>query len=50
MTLDKGKKDTEDIVINQEVLSLLDSFADQQKFNNSDLIGMAIFVLIEKYK
>ncbi|MED3985958.1 hypothetical protein P4646_18120, partial [Peribacillus simplex] len=50
MTLEKGKKVRKTIVINEEVGALLDSFADQQKFNKSDLIEIAILDLIEKHR
>ena len=50
MTLEKGKKVRKTIVINEEVGALLDSFADQQKFNKSDLIEIAILDLVKKYK
>ena len=50
VTLEKGKKVRKTIVINEEVGALLDSFADQQKFNKSDLIEIAILDLIKKYK
>ncbi|MDP1420388.1 hypothetical protein Q8G35_18865 [Peribacillus simplex] len=50
VTLEKGKKVRKTIVINEEVGVLLDSFADQQKFNKSDLIEIAIFDLVKKYK
>ncbi|MFJ7311123.1 hypothetical protein [Peribacillus frigoritolerans] len=50
VTLEKGKKVRKTIVINEEVGSLLDSFADQQKFNKSDLIEIAILDLVKKYK
>jgi hypothetical protein len=49
-TLEKGKKVRKTIVINEEVGALLDRFADQQKFNKSDLIEIAILDLVEKYK
>jgi hypothetical protein len=48
--LEKGKKVRKTIVINEEVGALLDRFADQQKFNKSDLIEIAILDLVEKYK
>ncbi|MES1042617.1 hypothetical protein [Peribacillus simplex] len=50
VTLEKGKKVRKTIVINEEVGDLLDSFADQQKFNKSDLIEIAILDLVKKYK
>ena len=50
VTLEKGKKVRKTIVINEEVGALLDSFADQQKFNKSDLIEIAILDLVKKYK
>ncbi|MBK5447086.1 ribbon-helix-helix domain-containing protein [Peribacillus sp. TH24] len=50
VTLEKGKKVRKTIVINEEVGALLDSFADQQKINKSDLIEIAILDLIKKYK
>ncbi|MBK5482850.1 hypothetical protein JFV29_13300 [Peribacillus sp. TH16] len=46
----KGDKVRKTIVINREVGSLLDKFADQQKFNKSDLIEIAILDLIKKYQ
>ena len=48
--LEKGKKVRKTIVINEEVGALLDRFADQQKFNKSDLIEIAILDLVNKYK
>lgn len=42
VTLEKGKKVRKTIVINEEVGALLDRFADQQKFNKSDIIEIAI--------
>lgn len=48
--LEKGKKVRKTIVINEEVGALLDRFADQQKFNKSDIIEIAILDLVEKYK
>ncbi|MGE7596511.1 hypothetical protein ACQKMY_25870 [Peribacillus frigoritolerans] len=48
--LEKGKKVRKTIVINEEVGALLDKFADQQKFNKSDLIEIAILDLVDKYK
>jgi hypothetical protein len=50
VTLEKGKKVRKTIVINEKVGALLDSFADQQKFNKSDLIEIAILDLVKKYK
>ena len=50
VTLEKGTKVRKTIVINEEVGALLDSFADQQKFNKSDLIEIAILDLVKKYK
>jgi hypothetical protein len=50
VTLEKGKKVRKTIVIDEEVGALLDNFADQQKFNKSDLIEIAILDLVEKYK
>ncbi|SNT58752.1 hypothetical protein SAMN05444672_1748 [Bacillus sp. OK838] len=50
VTLEKGKKVRKTIVINGEVGALLDSFADQQKFNKSDLIEIAILDLVNKYQ
>ncbi|MCK2006109.1 hypothetical protein MZM54_32855 [[Brevibacterium] frigoritolerans] len=50
VTLEKGKKVRKTIVINEEVGALLDRFADQQKFNKSDLIEIAILDLVKKYK
>ncbi|MDM5309357.1 hypothetical protein [Peribacillus frigoritolerans] len=50
VTLEKGKKVRKTIVINEEVGALLDSFADQQKFNKSELIEIAILDLVKKYK
>ncbi|KWW22732.1 hypothetical protein AS888_00020 [Peribacillus simplex] len=50
VTLEKGKKVRKTIVINEEVGALLDRFADQQKFNKSDLIEIAILDLVDKYK
>ena len=50
VTLAKGTKVRKTIVINEEVGALLDSFADQQKFNKSDLIEIAILDLVKKYK
>lgn len=50
VTLEKGKKVRKTIVIDEEVGALLDSFADQQKFNKSDLIEIAILDLVKKYK
>lgn len=49
VTLAKGTKVRKTIVINEEVGALLDSFADQQKFNKSDLIEIAILDLVKKY-
>ncbi|MDM5215136.1 hypothetical protein QUF94_27900 [Peribacillus sp. NJ4] len=49
MTLEKGKKVRKTIVINEEVGALLDSFADQQKVNNSYLIEIAILDMVKKY-
>ncbi|MFE0504352.1 hypothetical protein ACWF7H_03075 [Peribacillus butanolivorans] len=51
ITLEKrGDKVRKTIVINREVGSLLDKFADQQKFNKSDLIEIEILDLIKKYQ
>ncbi|MGE7766838.1 hypothetical protein [Peribacillus sp. NPDC096540] len=51
VTLDKkGDKVRKTNVINREVESLLDKFADQQKFIKSDLIEIAILDLIKKYQ
>ncbi|MFD9628326.1 hypothetical protein [Peribacillus muralis] len=50
VTLGKGTKVRKTIVINEEVGALLDSFAEQQKFNKSDLIEIAILDLVKKYK
>ncbi|MGJ3195478.1 hypothetical protein [Peribacillus frigoritolerans] len=50
VTLEKGKKVRKTIVIDEEVGALLDNFADQQKFNKSDLIEIAILDLVKKYK
>ncbi|MFB7642051.1 hypothetical protein [Peribacillus butanolivorans] len=50
VTLEKGNKVRKTIVINEEVGTLLDRFADQQKFNKSDIIELAILDLINKYK
>ncbi|MGG4264372.1 hypothetical protein [Peribacillus simplex] len=50
VTLEKGKKVRKTIVINEEVGALLDSFADQHKFNKSNLIEIAILDLVKKYK
>ena len=46
----KGDKVRKTIVINREVGSLLDKFAEQQKFNKSDLIEIAILDLVKKYQ
>ena len=50
VNLEKGKKVRKTIVINEEVGALLDSFADQQKVNKSNLIEIAILDMVKKYK
>ncbi|MGE7780950.1 hypothetical protein ACQKL0_13495 [Peribacillus sp. NPDC097264] len=50
VTLEKGKKVRKTIVINEKVGALLDRSADQQKFNKSDIIEIAILDLVNKYK
>lgn len=50
ISLEKGDKVRKTIVINKEVGALLDTFADQQKFNKSDLLEIAILDLVKKYQ
>ncbi|MFF2290465.1 hypothetical protein [Peribacillus butanolivorans] len=46
----KGDKVRKTVVINREVGSLLDKFAEQQKFKKSDLIEIEILDLVKKYQ
>jgi hypothetical protein len=47
--LEKGQKTRKTIVINHKVGELLDQFAEQSRFNKSDLLEIAILDLIERY-
>lgn len=48
--LNKGQKVRKTIVINENVGELFDRFAEQTRFNKSDLLEVAILDLIDKYK
>lgn len=50
VTLEKGTRVRKTIVINDKVGALLDKFADQHRFNKSDLIEIAILDLVTKYQ